>query len=402
MKAKIFFLILVLTGGMYLASDYLFVRYSKTNLIDTAKSGISQSVSLYRYINMADSFSEIKNVESLAKKEELLSVFDVEKWDLATKQNRTDFSNLSEESKKAIREVEQDVQVELNVINEMYDKNDAIFIVDAFGNVVAKNLDGIFRNKNLSNEILIQTALQGLSDRDVIKIINKTYLVTAAPIVKNGKIVGAYCSADNINSETAKEAASSLYDESSFNGSPRIYFGFFDKNTLLGSTMPTELHESFKKFILDNQDLIKAIDEEGSKRHDVQITLKNEKFFSSISRHPSLSETNDMFYISLVSKDKLLETAKARHGTLGFISFIVILIGLIFAFVIDEQHSKPVNKFMENMLEVINGNTRYRFSNDAEGVEGNLNQNANMMIATLLGEKVPEKEKLDPDQQEVS
>ena len=52
MKAKIFILTLVLTGAMYLAADYLFVRYSKTNLTDTAKSGVSQSISLYRYINM--------------------------------------------------------------------------------------------------------------------------------------------------------------------------------------------------------------------------------------------------------------------------------------------------------------------------------------------------------------
>jgi len=398
MKAKIFILTLVLTAAMYLAADYLFVRYSKTNLIDTAKSGVSQSISLYRYINMADSFAEIKNVESLAKKEELLSAFNVEKWESAIKESPKDFSNLSEDSKKLIREIEQNVQVELNVINKMYDKNDAIFIVDAHGNVVAKNLDGIFRNKNLSKELLIQTALQGFSDRDVIKIVDKTYLVTAAPVIKNGKIIGAYCSADNVNSETAKEAASSLYDESLFSGLTKVYFGFFDKSALLGSTMPTELHESFKKFIVDNQELINKIDAEGSKKHDVNITLKNENFYTTISRHPSLSDTNDMFYIALVSKDKLLEPLKTRHGTLGLISFFIVLIGLIFSFILDEQFNKPVNKFMENMLEIINGNSKYRFSNDAEGTEGNLNQNANMMIAALLGEKTPEKEKLDSDQ----
>ncbi|HPG36680.1 MAG TPA: hypothetical protein PLG63_10135, partial [bacterium] len=209
--------------------------------------------------------------------------------------------------------------------------------------------------------------------------------------------IGAYCSADNVNSETAKEASTSLYNESLFKDNSRFYFGFFDKQSLLGSTLPTELHESFKKFIADNQELIKKIDTEGSK-HDIMIELKNEQFFSSISRHPSLSETNDMFYIALVSKDKLLDPVQARHGTFGLISFFMILVSFIFSFIIDEQFNKPINKFMENMLEIINGNTKFRFSNDAEGVEGNLNQNANMMIATLLGEKSPDKEKLDPDQ----
>lgn len=399
MKLKIFLLTLGLTVAMYFAADYLFVRYTKANLTDTAKNSVSQSVSLYRYINMADSFSEIRNVESLAKKDELLKAFDSEKWEAAIKDSPGDLAKLDEESKKIVKELELNIQVELNVINKMYDKNDAIFVTDIHGNIVSKNLDGIFRNKNISSELLINTALQGLSDRDVVKIIDKTYIVTAAPIFKNGKIIGAYCSADNVNSETAKEATASLYDESLFEDSSRIYFGFFDKNNLLGSNMPTDLHESFKKFISDNQELIKKIDSESSKRHDILIKLKGEDFFSSIARHPSLSENNDMFYIALTSKDKLLEPVNSRHGTLGLISFFIILMGLIMAIVLDEQFNKPINKFMENMLEIINGNTKFRFSNDSEGVEGNLNQNANMMIATLLGEKMPEKEKLDSEQQ---
>ncbi|HQO90840.1 MAG TPA: hypothetical protein PLX56_00800 [bacterium] len=397
MKLKIFLLTLVLTGIMYLAADYLFLRYTRANFIESAKNSVSQSVSLYQYIHRADSFASIKNVELHAKKPELVAAFDFEKWDAVIQQSPKDFSKLSEESKKIVKNIEQNVQVELNVINKMYDSNDALFVVDRHGNVVAKNLDGIFRNKNLAEELLIKTVLQGFSDTDVIKILDKTYLVTAAPIEKNGHIIGAYCSADNVNSETAKEASTSLYNESLFKDNSRFYFGFFDKQSLLGSTLSTELHESFKKFIADNQELIKKIDTEGSK-HDIMIELKNEQFFSSISRHPSLSETNDMFYIALVSKDKLLDPVQARHGTFGLISFFMILVSFIFSFIIDEQFNKPINKFMENMLEIINGNTKFRFSNDAEGVEGNLNQNANMMIATLLGEKSPDKEKLDPDQ----
>jgi methyl-accepting chemotaxis protein len=275
----------------------------------------------------------------------------------------------------------------------MYDKNDIIFVVDLNGNVVAKNLDGTLRGKNFADKLLVSSALKGTSNRDIMQILGKTYRVTAAPMKKEGKIVGAYCSADVVNSETAKEVMASLTDEASLNKSMKFYFGFFNKNELLGSTMPTELHEKFRHYINTHKDKIEKVDQEEGKVHQLTISLKGESFYASITRHPSLSDNNDMFYLTLTSLDELLEPVIAKYGTFILITILLLVAGLISAIVIDEQFNKPINKFMENMLEIINGNTDYRFDNDAKGLESNLNQNANMMIATLLGEKVPEKTK---------
>lgn len=393
MKIKLFLLVLISTGAFYLAADYLFVQFTKKSINDYAKNTASQSVSLYKYKNKADAVIEIRAVEALTKKPELINAFDAEKWETAIAESQTDLSKITGENLNIIRQIESNVQVELNVINKLYDRNEAIFIIDNHGNVVAKNLDGTLKNKNFSGEILISAALQGVSDRDIVKIFDKTYRVTAAPIYINGKIVGAYCSADMINSETAKDVVAGLFDESTYKNVGDFYFGFFDKKTLLGSTMPTELHENFKKFITESTEMIEKIDSEGSKRHDTVIKLKNESFYASISKHPSLSESNDLFYVTLVSIDKAVGPVSSRQGTLILISFFIILLGLIMIVIIDEQFNRPVNKFMENTLEIINGNIKYRFNNEAPGVEGNLNQNANMMIASLLGEKVPDKEK---------
>jgi len=46
MKTRIFILTLVLAGAMYVATDYLFIGFTKSNIIKTAKSGVTQSVSL--------------------------------------------------------------------------------------------------------------------------------------------------------------------------------------------------------------------------------------------------------------------------------------------------------------------------------------------------------------------
>lgn len=392
MKIKLFLLILISIGAFYLAADYLFIQFTRNTVREFAKNTASQSVSLYKYKNKADAVIEVREVEVLAKKPELLSAFNAEKWEAAISESPYDISKITGSNLAVMKEIESNVQIELNVINKMYDKTEAIFVVDKYGNVVAKNLDGTLKNKNFSKEVLISAALQGAADRDIVKMLDKTYRITAAPIYINGKIAGAYCSADMINSETAKEVVTGLFDESIKNAGD-FYFGFFDRKNLLGSTMPTELHENFKKFISEHQEMIEKIDSGGPKRHDTVIDIKGEKFYASIAKHPSLSESNDVFYLTLVSMDKALEPVSSKQGTLILISIFILILGLIIIVVLDEQFNRPVNKFMENMLEIINGNVRYRFNNESTGVEGNLNQNANMMIATLLGEKIPDKEK---------
>lgn len=392
MKIKLFLLILISIGAFYLAADYLFIQFTRNTVREFAKNTASQSVSLYKYKNKADAVIEVREVEVLAKKPELLSAFNAEKWEAAVSESPYDISKITGDNLNAIKEIESNVQIELNVINKMYDKTEAIFVVDKYGNVVAKNLDGTLKNMNFSKEVLISAALQGAADRDIVKMLDKTFRITAAPIYINGKIAGAYCSADMINSETAKEVVAGLFDESIKNAGD-FYFGFFDRKTLLGSTMPTELHENFKKFISEHQEMIEKIDSGDSKRHDTVISIKGEKFYASIAKHPSLSESNDVFYLTLVSMDKTLGPVSSKQGTLILISIFILILGLITIVVLDEQFNRPVNKFMENMLEIINGNVKYRFNNEATGVEGNLNQNANMMIATLLGEKIPDKEK---------
>ena len=407
MKIKLFLVTIILTALLYIATNYFFVNYTYDTLIESAKNAVSQSVSIYSRISEADKFDKIHKVESIAKNAKLIEALDHAKWEEVSDEVLSAFAaDALEHEGKAKGDVKRSelspnakafvdrIETEMNVINQIYDYSDTIFVTDTKGNIVAKNLDGIFKGVNIANEKLFQVVLRGTANRDVMKIKGKTYLISAAPIIDKGTIIGIYFSADNIDSEAAKNAVANLYDESIFgNQQSKFYFGFFDKSSLLGSTLPTQLHESFRKFIKGNQDLIAKIDEENSKRHDMEIVLNGETFFASVSRHPSMSDNEDLFYLTLVSKNKLLEPLSAKRGTFTIFAVFFLIISLVFLYIFDEQNGRPVNKFMEGMLEIINGNLRFRFNNDAKGVEGNLNQNANMMIATILGERMPDKEK---------
>ena len=407
MKIKLFLVTIILTALLYAATNYFFVNYTCGNLIESAKNAVSQSVSIYSRISEADKFDKIHKVESIAKNAKLIEALDPAKWEEVSEEVLSAFAadEIENDGKEkgnvkraeltpAAKTFVDKIETEMNVINQIYDYSDTIFVTDTKGNIVAKNLDGIFKGVNIADEKLFQVVLRGTANRDVMKIKGKTYLVSAAPIFDKGNIIGIYFSADNIDSEAAKNAVANLYDESIFgNQQSKFYFGFFDKSSLLGSTLPTQLHESFRKFIKGNQDLIAKIDEEDSKRHDMEIVLNGETFFASVSRYPSMSDNEDLFYLTLVSKNKLLEPLSSKRGTFSIVVALLLVISLVLLYIFDEQNGRPVNKFMEGMLEIINGNVKFRFNNDAKGVEGNLNQNANMMIATILGERMPDKEK---------
>lgn len=407
MKVKLFLVTLILTALLCAATNYFFVSYTDENLTESAKNAVSQSISLYSRIAEADKFDKIHKVESLAKNSKLIEALDPAKWaevseevlasfaqealELEGKSKGEKRTELSPNAKAFVDKIE----TEMNVINQIYDDSDTIFVTDTEGNIIAKNLDGIFRGVNIADKKLFQIVLRGTANRDIMVIKDKTYLVSAAPVFDKGNLVGMYFSAANIDSEAAKNAVANLYDESIFgNRQSKFYFGFFNKTSLLGSTLPTQLHESFKKFIKGNQDLIAKIDEEDAKRHDIEIVLNGETFFASVAHHPSLSENEDLFYLSLVSKDKLLAPLSSKCGTFAIVVALLLAIALVLLYIFDEQNGRPVNKFMEGMLEIINGNIKFRFNNDAKGVEGNLNQNANMMIATILGERMPDKEEI--------
>lgn len=391
MKLRIFLLVLFSVAVSYFATEYLFIGKIRDQNRAVARSLVSKASSLYKYIYRADSLYEIRAAEDLAKKQELMDAFRHRNWEEAIADNETKVGSVKGEKADVIKDIAMKVQVELNVINRMYDKNDAIFVIDTFGNVVAKNLDGLFGHSNLSDKVLFSAALKGVSNIDIVTVAGKTYRVVATPMYINGEIAGAYCSGDLLNSESANEVAANLNEDAVpvIEGGV-LYFGFFDKSNLIGTTLPTDTHEGLRKFVSQNKKLFEQIDRDELQRYDLDINIKNENFYASISKHPTLSEDNDVFYITMVSADKIFAPIKAAHRNMIIVALVLLLIGLIVTIVIDEYYNRPVNRFMENMLEVINGNLRYRFDNDAEGVEGSLNQNANMMIAALLGEKVPE------------
>ncbi len=390
MKTKIFIPFFVSIIILFVAVYFLMILPKYKESEKNVKSKVSLMTKFYKYRNDSDKLKNIRDAKEMARKKELVNAFDAEKWRevrFSLQDEDESSEDVPEEELKEIKKkIHDSVQVELNVINKLYDDSDAIFITDIDGVVVAKNLDGTLSDLDIGDKLLIKAALNGLGDQDVIKLLDKYYKVVSVPLVKDGEIVGTYCSANIMDTEMVKK---SFMKEEELSDPP-VFFAFLDKKRLLGSTMPSGLHRNFDKYIQKNSTIFNEVKDDEHKIHTYPLNIEGENFFISISTHPRLSEKKDMFYMGIVSLDKMTAPIDQDFYALIVITVLLIISGIVAAFILEYNFYNPINHFVENMIEIINGNTEYRFDNEADGVEGMLNQNANYMISVLLGEKTPE------------
>lgn len=390
MKLKLFVLTFILTAVIFFTADCFFVEQLKENAVSTATKSISQSVLVYNQIAEYGKFTKVRRTETNAKSVKLLEAFNPAKWEAVSANVLDSFTNgvqMNPEAQNFINNLE----TELNVMYELFDDGNTVFVADKKGNIVAKDNDGLFRGINLGDEMLFENALNGRSNRDIVRIKDKTYLVAAAPMISNGEVIGVYFSADVMDTNSARTSNTALFSDAIYGG--QYKFALFDHTTVLGSTLPTSLHEELKNFITTIPALTDAIEEDNKPYDSTEIEFKDGTYLVSIARYPSLSGKKPYFYAVMVSKDELLAPIEAKHRTFILIVCLALFATFVCIYIFDEINSKPITRFMEGMLEIINGNTRYRFNNDAKGVEANLNQNANMMLAAVRGEQIQEQQK---------
>ncbi len=386
MKLKIF--LVALTSALIVAgaSYKLFVSYAQTRMVDALHERVSVASDLFSYYIRSDAVKKIRTDEEFAHKPQLVKAFDAELW--AKNQPRpSDTPEVAKEKKEVRTKIYNDTQVELNTINKVYDDSDILFITDINGNVVVKNLDGIFDGVSLGNFVLIKTALKGQADVDILKIKGINYVVTAVPFKnEKGEIVGTYCSGNIIDSEIVKDYASQLQlGSQAVQESAPIFFAMIENNKLLGSNMNPDYHDALRSALTRYSNDINQIKNEGEKT-PFTITLNRKSFYVVASKCEQLEDKENVILLTLSSVDDVLVPINERVQTFLLIFVLVLVFAFIAAFIIDESIQKPITRFTEGMIEIINGNTSFRFNNDVTGLEEMLNQNANMMISVLLNE----------------
>lgn len=392
MKLKIFLVAFISIVLIAITCQKLFVDYAKKQMLSTLHEKVYLVSDLFSHFVQMDSTQNIKITEDFTQDENFLSAFDAVGWHESTAKQE-DTPEITAEKQEVRKKIYNNIQVELNTINKVYDKSDILFLTDRTGKIIVKNLDGAFDGVNLSTTVLIRTVLKGQASVDILKIKGTNYIVTAVPFKnKSGKIIGSYCSGDAINSNMIKRYSIQMGLSSQLDSElTPIFFAMIEKNKLLGSNLPPEHHSALRQAIPQYAaDIQKAI----SEKHPYPLTfsLENDSLYAVISTSKQLTGNPNIALVTLSSSDKIIDSLDSKMQTFLLIAMLISVIALIFSFLIDESVQKPITRFTEGMLEIINGNTRFRFNNDVNGLEEMLNQNANMMISVLLNENKTDKE----------
>ncbi|MCK5808469.1 hypothetical protein KAH37_05765 [bacterium] len=390
MKLKIFLVALISIVILMIVGQKLFVDHSTKQMVTTMQERVTLESALFSHFVQLDANQNINITEDFARDSNFIKAFDAVAWN-ANRALPTDTPEMAQTKKAEQKKIYNNIQVELNTINKLYDKSDILFLTDLSGNIIVKNLDGAFSGVSLASDPIIKTALKGQGNVDVLKIKGKNYIVTAVPF-KNaeGIIIGAYCSGDEINSTMIKEYSTHLDVGSQLHSTlTPIFFAIIEKETLLGSNLPPEYHTALRQALPSHAAEIQVAIKD-ARSYPLTVTLKDEQLYTVISTSKQLKGNKNIVLLTLSSSDKILDSLEARQHTFLIIALLIAVFAFIFSFLIDESVQKPITRFTEGMLEIINGNTRYRFNNDVTGLEEMLNQNANMMISVLQKEKTPE------------
>ncbi len=371
MKFKLFMLSFLSVAAMVLGANYLFVKTADKELTTNLEDNVIKAASLFNHINRADSFSRINEAEGLAAKDAFLDVFDMDKY-----------AENPEEASRLIR-------IELDIINKYDDDADIIFVTDMDGMVVAKNLDQSMRGMILKEIPTISRALAGKSSEDIMEIKRAFYRTTTVPIRKDCKIVGTMTFGNKFDSEMAEADFMVLNHENNSDSIKKpLYFAYMDlkSKNLIASNMPTEIHSALRTIINSDSNFSSEFFKDGKKTHSFATEMNNGNYFVSLTKYQKNSD-KEIFFVVAGSVDDALAGFKSKKEKFMLFSILITLLGLIAAFILEEKFMAPINRFMEGMLEIISGNKDYRFSSDADDLEGNLNQNANYMISVLLNEE---------------
>lgn len=371
MKFKLFLLSSLLVLAMALGANYFFVKTADKELATNLKDNVIKAASLFNHINRADSFARLDEAENLAGKKAFLEVFDMNAY----------FENPEEISRL--------IRIELDIINKYDDDSDIIFVTNLEGIVVAKNLDQSMRGMALNSVPSISRAIDGKSSEDIMEIKKRFYRTTTVPIRKDCQIVGTMTFGNKFDSEMAEADFMMLNHENNSDSIKKpLYFAYIDlkAKNLIASNMPTEIHSALRTVINSNDNFSSTFFEDGKKTHSFSTTMSDGNYFISLTKYQRNSD-KEIFFVVAGSVDDALSIFKNKKEKFILFSILIALLGLVAVFILEEKFMAPINRFMEGMLEVISGNRDFRFSSDANDLEGNLNQNANYMISVLLNEE---------------
>lgn len=268
----------------------------------------------------------------------------------------------------------------------------AFQLVDAEGQLIADvnnprrfavNVEGTKDTSILKKYPTLQTALSGESFYDIWKDI-QPLIIGVAPVMKNGRVLGAIILGEHINQNAQSYKRTLLAD-----------VGFFFHNSVHGSSTLDGREEKDLEEL--SSQLIKAYQEQPNE--PIHIRLGEKSVLIRLGTIAGQKSKGEMYFFIATHWEGPIETALAVRGLTTLYLMLGLLMSLILYWVSYHYFINPLRDIEEGVIKVTNGDLNYWFTYDVGAVDlsPTLCQHLDVMVSQLSGRDMPEISNQDSD-----
>lgn len=268
-------------------------------------------------------------------------------------------------------------------------KADFFGIVDKTGAIIARDLDP----NNMYGEKLpflnVKKALAGTAAKDIWSMKNKMMRAAAAPILVEGKTIGAVVMANEVTAAEAQEERDQFGTQVAYFMNKNIRASSFAIGD--GKTEDSAKVSALTKQLLGNDKApgVVALAENTTSKI-LRLKLGGEEFLAITGPLPVRLTDKNVGYVVLASLDEAMKPVNNVRWMLLVMGLLLLLLLLGGYYLVARHFVNAEDKLELGVTEVLNGNLEYSF----EGVdefEGLANA-INVMLARLLGRPEPGEE----------
>jgi hypothetical protein len=377
-RLKLVGLLVFLVIGLSLAFYFVVRNDFVPRLKKSLAEDIAQAQSHFRAIKYAQSKRLVQVADWLAQHPELNFVKGLKEVDLESR-HREAFAAISA------------VKALLQKTRRSDYLPDAVLVTDKAGKVLARDRFVNDWGNVLKFPLLTQVLEERVRDKDVWKYREQNWRMmtaVAAPILDGAATVGALVLLYEHSHQMATEDRKTVSTEEHF----RPEVAYFLEDQIYGSSLrDANAIEQLRAFLRPRL----ASLAKGQVSAPELVEISGKKYLGLAAAFDDNASNRESGYLLLGSLDAVLAPVQGFLGRVPFIAAGFLLASIILGLLILRSVTSPYDRVEQGVMEVVSGNTEYKFDPELPGGAGTLSHALNLLVAQLLGRPPPDQEPED-------
>jgi hypothetical protein len=268
---------------------------------------------------------------------------------------------------------------------------DVVLVTDRAGKVVARDRFVNDWGHTLDFPLLRRVVEDRARDKDVWRFREQNHRMmtaVAAPILDGAQVIGALALLYEHNNQMALDDRRLFRMEEHFH--PEVAY-FLGENVYGSSLAEPGQIEQIRGFLRPHLAALAR----GATAGPEPIEVGGRKYLALAAPIDDNATDRSSGYVLLGSLDDALAPVAGFLGRLPFIAAGFLLVAVILGLLVLRSTTAAYDRVEQGVLEMVSGNTEYKFDPHLPGGAGSLGHALNLLVAQLLGRPPPDREPAD-------